>query len=124
MGGQTPLRLRSALLRTGFDKLRTGLPTLPRVGGFVGLGGCLGRSERVVELLLELGDGTFGGGGPGFGLGSGAVGAAVRVGPGLIPGDFAASPVVEDLDGPDSVVAVGLGVVAPGDFAEVVEDAV
>ena len=43
---------------------------------------------------------------------------------GCVPGDFAHASIVEDLGGPEAVVAVGVGVVAPGDFAEVVEDAV
>ena len=43
---------------------------------------------------------------------------------GRVLGDFAESSVVEDSGGPESVVTVGLWVVAPGDFAEVVEDAV
>ena len=37
--------------------------------------------------------------------------------------DFAESSIVEDSGGPESVVAVGLGIVAPGDFEQVVEDA-
>ena len=40
-----------------------------------------------------------------------------------VPGDFAESSVVEDACGPEHVVAVGGGVVAPGDIEEVVEDA-
>ena len=70
------------------------------LSGRVRFGGGLGRSESVVELLLELGDGTFGSGDLGLGLGRGAVGAAARVGPGLVPGDFAETSVVEDPGGP------------------------
>ena len=42
---------------------------------------------------------------------------------GLVPGDFAEASVVEDAGCPDTVVAVGVWVVASCDFEEVVEDA-
>ena len=42
----------------------------------------------------------------------------------LVPGDFAESAVVEDSEGPESIVAGGVGGVAASDFEQVVEDAV
>ena len=97
-----------------------------RVVGF-GLSRCLGRTECVDEVLLELGN-------PSTPLRCAqgrlptlwrrVLSLAAIVGrPGLILCNFAEASVVEDAGGPEPVVAVGVGVVAFGDFEQVVEDA-
>ena len=65
-GGQAALRPPSTVLRTGFGRLRAGA-TQGRLPFLLRLSRRLGRSELVVEFLLEADDGPLRGGGLGLG---------------------------------------------------------